>query len=164
MFSPLLKSCFPYAIQPLMYEENDSHEIRISIRNGNAGSGGGGAVIRNIDGSESGGSSCSSNGRRYLPPCEPPPPTPSMANGAAAAVAAAQHQLQTNVFKVTEIEYALPFIRRRCEMNGRRDCDVIYENINGVNGSIALTDAINAIQDGNSLQVKFFSSCFELFD
>lgn len=82
MFSPLLKSCFPYALHPLLYDEQNG-ENKISVlnsqRNGNA-----------FDLNNCG------VGKRYLPPpCEPPPPTPL-----------------SNARRVGEIEYAVPFLRR----------------------------------------------------
>ncbi|KAJ6648061.1 hypothetical protein Bhyg_03286 [Pseudolycoriella hygida] len=99
MFSPLLKSCFPYALHPLLYDEQNG-ENKISVLN-SRNNGNGNAI-------ES--SSCGI-GKRYLPPpCEPPPPTPL-----------------SNARRVAEIEYAVPFLRRY-ENASRNGNAVIYEN------------------------------------
>lgn len=112
MFSPLLKSCFPYALHPLLYDEQNG-ENKISVLSSQSN--------RNGNAFES--NNCGV-GKRYLPPpCEPPPPTPL-----------------SNARRVAEIEYAVPFLRRN-ENDGRNDDAVIYENSMNINGELSLYDA-----------------------
>lgn len=109
MFSPLLKSCFPYALHPLLYDEQNV-ETKISVLNSQSN--------RNGNASES--DNCGV-GKRYLPPpCEPPPPTPL-----------------SNARRAAEIEYAVPFLRRY-ENDCRNDEAVIYENSMNVSGKLSL--------------------------
>lgn len=111
MFSPLLKSCFPYALHPLLYDEQNG-ENKISVLNSQS--------KRNGNAFES--DSCGI-GKRYLPPpCEPPPPTPL-----------------TNARRVAEIEYAVPFLRRY-ENDCRNNDAVIYENSMNVSGKLSHDD------------------------
>lgn len=118
MFSPLLKSCFPYALHPLLYDEQNSQ----SHRNGTA---------FELD-------NCGV-GKRYLPPpCEAPPPTPTTP--------------LSNVRRVAEIEYAVPFLRRY-ENDCRNEDTVIYENSMNVCGKLSLYD-VHGTDRGNLIEVK----------
>lgn len=101
MFSPLLKSCFPYALHPLLYDEQNV-ENKISVLNSQSNCNGNAFESDN---------NCGVAKRFLPPPCEPPPPTP----------------LLSNARRVAEIEYAVPFLRRY-ENDCRNDDTVIYEN------------------------------------
>lgn len=112
MFSPLLKSCFPYALHPLLYDEQNG-ENKISVLNNQSNRNGNAFELDNNCGV----------GKRYLPPpCEPPPPTPL-----------------SNARRVAETEYAVPFLRRY-ENDSRNDDAVIYENSMNVSGKLSLYD------------------------
>lgn len=112
MFSPLLKSCFPYALHPLLYDEQNG-ENKISVLNNQSNRNGNAFELDNNSGV----------GKRYLPPpCEPPPPTPL-----------------SNARRVAETEYAVPFLRRY-ENDCRNDDAVIYENSMNVSGKLSLYD------------------------
>lgn len=156
MFSPLLRSCFPYAMQTLKYDDavaieaprEGVREPNVSITNGGLGGNSITAPPQHSDDSDGGNSfncgSSISGGRRYLPPCEPPPPTP-----------------YANVnYTVTEIEYAVPLVRRNCMETATGDCDVvIYENVRGIavkSGSVETQSFDNGIvSEGRFLQVNF---------
>lgn len=145
-------------MQTLMYDdavamEATREEVRdpnVSITNGALG-GNSITVPQHSDDSDGGNSfNCGSSiggGRRHLPPCEPPPPTP-----------------YANVnYKVTEIEYAVPLVRRNCKETAHGDCDVvIYENVRisehtAVNSGTVETENFNNgnVSEGCFLQVNF---------
>lgn len=122
-------------------------EHNVSITNGVVG--GNSITVPCSDDSDGGNSfNCGSSiggGRRYLPPCEPPPPTP-----------------YANVnYNVTEIEYAVPLVRRRrnCKETATGDCDVvIYENVRCIavnSGRVETHNFDNGIvSEGSFLQVN----------
>lgn len=123
MFSPLLKSCFPYALHPLLYDEQNM-ENKISVLHSQSRS--------NRNGNAFEPNNCSV-GKRYLPPpCEPPPPTPSSNNSAR---------------RVGEIEYAVPFLRQNGNDCRNDDNDaVIYENSMNVCGTLSSLDDVRLKQ------------------
>lgn len=143
-------------MQTLMYDDAVATEAtpdgvvcepNVSIINGVVG--GNSITVQYSDDSDGGNSfNCGSSiggGRRHLPPCEPPPPTP-----------------YANVnYKVTEIEYAVPLVRRHCKETATGDV-VIYENARGIAVNSSTLQTQNFVSEGRFLQVKnlpdFYSS------
>lgn len=148
-------------MQTLMYDDavvmeataEGVREPNVSITNGVPGGNSITVLPQHSDDSDGGNSfNCGSSiggGRRYLPPCEPPPPTP-----------------YANVnYKVTEIEYAVPLVRRNCKETG--DCDVvIYENARCFamhSGNVETQSYDNGIvSEGRFLQVFSYFLYYEL--
>lgn len=159
MFSPLLKSCFPYYVSspahPVQQHDSTVNDSHLSVANYGAtsrdyynGNRNGWKEEDDIDncvynynsGCDDDVNCGSSSGRRYSPPCEPPPPTP-----------------YANLFNVTEIEYAVPFIQRYQFGNGTNDM-VVYENgrrINTLASGFAFPSHNGVHPNGYKFQVNY---------
>lgn len=154
MFSPLLKSCFPYAPYPVHYNNDDtntvesneiastSNVIEASLSRSSSSDSGTGAGVG------------TNGGKRYSPPCEPPPPTPTLPPSSPSLSATSFKRNARG--KVSEIEYAVPFIHRyenymNSNSNGsnirhfHEGFQVVYENVNASNDncSVRLTQMGN---------------------
>lgn len=153
MFSPLLKSCFPYAPYPVHYNNDDSNTIDsnaiASVSNSNIEA----SLSRSSSSDSATGAGVGTNGgKRYSPPCEPPPPTPTLPPSSPTSSATSFKRNARG--KVSEIEYAVPFIHRYenyMNSNGSniRRLDegfqIVYQNVNASNDNcnIVLTQMGN---------------------
>lgn len=157
MFSPLLKSCFPYASPYPIILNNDetnntieqSTQIAIPLSRSNSHS-----IISNDTagtGDDGGATTGSNNGKRYSPPCEPPPPTPTLLLSPSSPLLSFKRNNNAKT-KVSEIEYAVPFIHRYENFLSNNNCNESSSNSNirflhNKNGFQAVYENVNASND-----------------
>lgn len=147
MCSPLLRSCFPYALHPppqlLTFEEvivvpsssssSSAHNLQVYETSN------GGGCKSDCNGCSIDSSSNSSrSSKRYLPPPrEPPPPTPNTKSVSSAYI-----------LSLSDIEYAVPLVRRQFRSPFITNNDaVIYENLR--------VDGVKETTDGISFKVNY---------